>query len=75
VTGSAGSRKPRLHELAGSLDDGVRWPVNHVIQPGEDARRVRIGGPMSRFTSRRGRDAMVCLERAAAPSARGRIRR
>ena len=63
VTGSAGRRKPRLHELAGSLDDGVGRPVDHVIQPGEDARRVRIGGPMSRFTSRRGRERRISIGR------------
>ena len=48
MTGSAGTRYPRLHELAGTLDDGVGWTVDHVIQPGEDARRVRMVFRMGR---------------------------
>jgi hypothetical protein len=39
MAGGTGTSEPGLHELAGGLDDGVGWPVFHVIQAGEDARR------------------------------------
>jgi hypothetical protein len=57
VTGNAGRRKPREHEVAGSLDDGVGWPLvrDHVIQPGESAHRVGMVAHWSRSTPRRGR--------------------
>ena len=58
VTGNAGRRKPREHEVTGSLDDGVGWPLahDHVIQPGEGADRVRMVAHTIRSTPRRGRD-------------------
>jgi hypothetical protein len=63
VTGSAGRRKPREHELAGGLDDGVGWPVFHVIQPGKDARRVRMEFRVSRAPRRRDRERRVLIGR------------
>jgi hypothetical protein len=63
MTGSAGLRKTGLHELAGSLDDGVGWPVDHVIQPGEDAGRVGMALRPSRAPRRRDRERRVSIGR------------
>ena len=67
MTGSAGTRDPRLHELAGSLDDGVGWPIDHVIQPGEDACRVRMGLRLSGTPRRRDRLRRVGVGRPGGP--------
>src|SRR5215204_5444402 len=58
VTGNAGRRKPREHEVAGGLDDGVRGPLLRVqvIQPGEGADRVRMVAHTILARRRRGRD-------------------
>ena len=61
VTGSAGTHKARLHELAGRLHDGVGWPIDHVIQSGEDARRVRMVFRVGRATRRRDRKRRVSI--------------